>query len=55
MRFCSATSHTLTKLSRQIAAGIPGLQTAFDEHAELLNAAISELDNRYPDSHRDED
>ena len=58
MRFCSATSSTLTRLSRRIRLSKTHdteMQTAFDQSAALLSAAVAELDRRYPDPHRDEE
>jgi hypothetical protein len=54
-RFCSVQSGKLTRLQRQIAASPatnPSLETEFDQTADLLNAAIAELQARTDDTSR---
>ena len=50
-RFCSVKSAALARLQNQIDAAPdanPGLHAEFDQTAELLSAAISELQHRFP-------
>lgn len=56
MRFCSATSKSLTDLSRRIVASeaeIAHFEAEYERTADLLNAALAILESRYCEERSD--